>query len=244
MIIYLLIRLSANILLLLLCMGGLLPVSLLVLVLTSKSTTAHQIIYVLPDNSTNASCLFQPCATLSQYLLDNNGSLPVVSNVDYHFLPGEYYIPANMTLQYLHNFTIIGSSRNKLLSTIFFIDFQAYVKFYNSIKFAISNVMFRKYDKRYKGYDHRVCNIIISKCYSCIIVNVTFLHYGICGENLRGKSYLSNIVIDFTFYYYDGIYLYYEEDSHHTVIIDRITMYGDEHCTSKVANKHKGIYIQ
>ena len=244
MIIYLLIRLSANILLLLLCMGGLLPVSLLVLVLTSKSTTAHQIFYVLPDNSTNASCLFQPCATLSQYLLDNNGSLPVVSNVDYHFLPGEYYIPANMTLQYLHNFTIIGSSRNKLLSTIFFIDLQAYVKFYNSIKFAISNVMFRTYDKRYKGYDHRACNIIISKCYSCIIVNVTFLHYGICGENLRGKSYLSNIVIDFTFYYYDGIYLYYEEDSHHTVIIDRITMYGDEHCTSKVANKHRGIYIQ
>ena len=227
-------------------MGELIPVILLIFILTSIST-AVQVFYVLPDNSTNASCSFQPCATLSQYLLDNNGSLPVVSNVEYHFLPGEYHVPTNMTLRYLHNFTIIGISRNKFLSTVFFIDLQAYVKFYNSVKFAISNVVFRTYDKRYKEYDHNTCNIMLSNCFSCKIVNVTFLHYGICGDNLSGKSYLSNIVMDFTFYYYDGIYLYYEEDSqtyHHTLIIDRILMYGNEHCTSKVAPKHRGISIK
>ena len=55
------------------------------------------VLHVLPDNSsTNASCPSQqPCATLSQYLLDN-GTLPVVSNVEYHFLPGEHHVPANM----------------------------------------------------------------------------------------------------------------------------------------------------
>ena len=57
-------------------------------------STATEILYVLPDNSANAvSCPSQPCATLSQYLLDN-GTLPVVSNVEYHFLPGEHHVPA------------------------------------------------------------------------------------------------------------------------------------------------------
>ena len=61
-------------------------------------STATEVLYALPDNSTNVSCPSQPCATLSQYLLDN-GTLPVVSNVEYHFLPGEHHIPANMTLE-------------------------------------------------------------------------------------------------------------------------------------------------
>ena len=35
-------------------------------------STATEILYVLPDNSTDAvSCPSQPCATLSQYLLNN-----------------------------------------------------------------------------------------------------------------------------------------------------------------------------
>ena len=72
----------------------------------SVPSAAQQVFYVSPDNSTSTSCPFQPCATLSQYMLDNNGSLPVVLNVEYHFLPGEHYIPTNMTLQYLHNFTM------------------------------------------------------------------------------------------------------------------------------------------
>ena len=76
-------------------MGESIAVILHVVILTSMSAAAHhdQVFYVLPDNSTNASCSLQPCATLSQYLLDNNGSLPVVSNVEYHFLPGEHHVP-------------------------------------------------------------------------------------------------------------------------------------------------------
>ena len=49
-------------------------------------STATEIFYVLPDNSSNNSCPSQPCAILSQYWL-HNGTLPVVSNVEYHFLP-------------------------------------------------------------------------------------------------------------------------------------------------------------
>ena len=65
------------------------------------ASAAIEILYVIPDNSTSAvSCPSQPCATLSQYALDN-GTLPVVSNAEYHFLPGEHHVPANLTFQNL-----------------------------------------------------------------------------------------------------------------------------------------------
>ena len=67
-------------------------------------STAIEILYVLPDNSTNVICPSQPCAaTLNQYWSDN-GTLPVVSNVEYNFLSGEHHIPTNMILQNLQNF--------------------------------------------------------------------------------------------------------------------------------------------
>ena len=62
-----------------------------------------EIFYVLPDNTPDTvSCPSQPCATLSQHLL-NNHTLPVISNAEYHFLPGEHHVPDNMMLQNLYN---------------------------------------------------------------------------------------------------------------------------------------------
>ena len=62
-------------------------VKILVHVLIGIST-ATEIFYVLPDNSPNISCPSHHCATFS---LDND-TLPVVSNVEYHLLPGEHYV--------------------------------------------------------------------------------------------------------------------------------------------------------
>ena len=80
---------------------------LLLVIIHIWLTIATQIFYVLPDNPINVSCSSQPCATLSQYLLDNNGTLPVVSNVEYHFLPGEHQIPTGAKLNLLYNFTLM-----------------------------------------------------------------------------------------------------------------------------------------
>jgi len=70
--------------------------------------TATEVLYVLPDDPTNVRCPSQTCSTLSQYLLDNNG-LPVVSNVEYHFLPGEHHLPTTMTLKNLYNISFVGA---------------------------------------------------------------------------------------------------------------------------------------
>jgi len=64
------------------------------------TSTGVQIFTILPDDTTNVSCPSQPCATLSQYLLDDNGTLPVVSNVEYHFLPGEHHLSSHLIQNY------------------------------------------------------------------------------------------------------------------------------------------------
>ena len=170
-------------------MRGFIQLLLLVLTFISISTAAQQVFYVLADNSTNVSCSFQPCATLSQYLLDNNGSLPVLSDVKYHFSPGEHQIPTSITLQYLHNFVITGISGNKSLSTILIIGL--HIKVRNSTNFTISNVVVKTYyDQHYDDSNDAICKVVLTNCIFCNITNV-FLNTGLCGESLGGKSYVS-----------------------------------------------------
>ena len=153
--------------------------------------------YILPDNSTNDSCPSQPCATLSQHWL-HNSTLPVVSNVEYHFLPGEHHVPANMMLQNLHNFSIIGTISNSSLLTVLIGCSQSLYVIYisNSFFVSVTNIMFKH------------CNMLLNKigrttlklfcCFSCKVENITFVQYGIIGFNLIGRSYLNNIKVGFS----------------------------------------------
>ena len=108
-------------------------------------STATKILYVLPDNSTNVICLSQPCATLSQYWSDN-GTLPVVSNVEYNFLPGERHVPANMILRNLQNFSIIGIiNKTSPLPALIGCSQSSYIiKIIDSHSVTIANVMFKR----------------------------------------------------------------------------------------------------
>ena len=158
-------------------------------------STATEIFYVLPDNSTNASCPSQPCATLSQYWL-HNGTLPVVSNVAYHFLPGEHHVPANMTLQNLHNFSIIGAIRNSSLPTVLIGCSQSFYAIYISDSFfvSITNVKFKHCSILPNNVTRPTLKLFC--CFSCKIENVTFVQYGIVGYNLIGRSYLNNVKVE------------------------------------------------
>ena len=81
-----------------------------IIVLVASRCTALETFYVLPDDATNITCSPQNnCGTLSQYLLDNN-TLAAVDNVEYHFLPGEYYIYTSIEMRDVSNVSITGSS--------------------------------------------------------------------------------------------------------------------------------------
>ena len=158
-------------------------------------SSATEILYVLPENSTNSvNCPSQPCATLSQYLLDN-GTLPVVSNVEYHFLPGEHHVPPNMILQSLYNFSIIGTVNNSSSPIVLVGCSQSYViNIINSHFVNIFNVMFRHCSTS-RSNNVKYSNLIVSCCFSCKIENITLLHYGVKAHNLIGNSYLNGTKI-------------------------------------------------
>ena len=156
--------------------------------------TVIEIFYVLPDDSTDISCLSQPCAALSEYY---NGTLPVVSNVEYQFLPGEHHIPTNMELKNLHNFSIVGII-SKTSPVILVGCLQLYtINIINSQFVIIKNIIFKHCsilpDKKTK-----ITNVQMSSCFSCKIQNVTFSQYGFKGFNLVGETHLHNIKIKVT----------------------------------------------
>ena len=193
---------------------------------------ATRIIHVLPDNLINTSCPVQPCATLSEYLLDN-GTLPVVSNVQYYFLPGEHHVPANMLLQDLCNFSIIGTVKESPPPVMLVGCLQSYViNVINSYNFTIANVMFRRCDQIQLDKYKCLANLLIDSCYSCTIENVVFLNSGLKGTNLIGKSYLTKILIKSyvnLLVFCQGITLYYWDkpaykDHKHVLIMDQINI--------------------
>ena len=167
-----------------------LVVVVVVVVVDIWLSNATQIFSVLPNNPTNVSCPSQPCATLDQYLLDN-GTLPVVSNVEYHFLPGEHAVPTNIQIKNAHNFTLVGDiSADPLVVFVGSSTFSVH----NSSKVIIANMLLKKTnDQRF-----HTTNLVLLTCISCRVENFTFLGYGLQLHNLLGNSLLSNIKINMT----------------------------------------------
>ena len=209
-----------------------------------------EILYVLPDNTTNTtSCPSQPCATLSQYCVDND-TLPVLSNVEYHFLPGEHHVPANMELQNLSNFSIIGTvSKPSPLAVLVLLDCsQSYIiNIIDSYNVTIANVILKQCDRQ------QLTNLLISSCYSCTIENVIFINLGLVGSNLIGTSHLTKIVIKANrekskfLMFCQGITLTYRDqqsstDHKHHLIMNQINIIGDGNkCYS--SNNIVGLHI-
>ena len=158
-----------------------------------QESTANKILYVWPDNSANTSCSSQPCPTLSQLMLDD-GTLPDVTNVEYHFLPGEHQVPVNIILNNLHNVSIIGIVSKQspqvvlvgcLLSHVLRINTSYYVN--------IRNLAFKRcYNSQLQPIMY-FTSLYLSWCFSCVVENVTFTNFGMLGENLMGNSYLNAI---------------------------------------------------
>ena len=181
----------------------------------TQELTATKILHVVSDNSINASCSLQPCATLSQYLLDN-GTLPIRANVEYHFLPGEHQVPANVVLNNLHNFSIVGVVNKSSSSAVLIGCFHSYILYIRaSHNVIIRNVMFKRcyYNNPQLQYQY-LTSVLISTCFSCVIENVTFNNFGIVGDNLLGETILNEIYITHTMaigQFCQGIVLAYRE---------------------------------
>ena len=140
-----------------------------------------EIFYVLPDNFINVSCPSQPCATLLQYFLDNNGTFLAMSNAEYHFLPGVYPIMSTTDeiFENLNNFTIVGASSSISSVVICFLtSFQIIIKHSHSVK--IWKVKF----KRCTGtVSDNYFILDFNNCKSCSLNDVSFSDCGLALHN-------------------------------------------------------------
>ena len=163
-----------------------------------STCTATKILYILPDNVSDVNCPAQPCATLGQYLLDN-GSLPVLSDVEYHFLPGEHHVVNNVDIEKAFNFSLIGfglSPAKLVCISHYFVG----VSF--SFNVTIRNLAFSQCNGvLYNNFtidQYIVASLLIYNCSHCKVEDVKFFGYGFAGINLFLNSYFKNIVIEMT----------------------------------------------
>ena len=163
-----------------------------------STCVATKILYVLPDNVSNINCPSQPCATLSQYLLEN-GSLPVVSDVEYYFLPGEHHINIVIDIVNALKFSLIG---NGLPPAKLVCWPQSYVRVHFSYNVTIKNLVFSHCHGNNTlvsqlGLD-TAAGLFLYECSHCKAEELWFDGYGLAGINLFLNSSLNYINIDMT----------------------------------------------
>jgi len=148
--------------------------------------------YVIPDNISPAHCPSQPCATLSQYL-QKNSALSFVSDVEYHFLPGEHFVTSDILIQHVSKFVFSGSAETipslKCHTGVF-------IMIYSSSNVNITHLSIENCGNE----SSLVASVFLHNCVYCNIIKVTFyppVTYSITGINLLGECYLDYIAITF-----------------------------------------------
>ena len=177
------------------------PVAIMIMIQTKMCTcTPSGLLYVLPDNSTNASCPSQPCATLSQYLMNMSG----MSNVKLLFLSGEHSLTSNTTMHHLYNVTMVGVDsqyQNIVPAKIVCQSAEAVLIFVNASNIMITNLVFKNFGgitalPLYPfGTSEHLSALFFDTCYYCKVTNTTFIGYGLVANNLLGESHLDNITL-------------------------------------------------
>ena len=212
-----------------------------------STCTATKILYVLPDNVSDVNCPSQPCATLGQYLLDN-GSLPVLSDVEYHFLPGDHHVVNIINMYDAFNFSLIGFglSPAKLICTSHY-----YVGVFNSYNVTIRNLVFSQCsgDLESQFPLYIAAGLFLIRCSYCQVEDLKFFGYGFVGVNLLLNSYLNNITIDITtvrrtvFMCSQKFYLIFVkvEDDYDYIVINQVVITGH---TKLCYKGHKSMEIE
>ena len=141
--------------------------------------TSSGLFYVLPDDSTNASCPSHPCATLSQYMVNISG----MSHVKFLFLSGKHNLTSNITMRHVGNVTMTGVGHDNLVPATILCNSAKAVMYFNvAFNLTIANLMFQncggnKLADRYNNYSQFKAAVYFSTCYHCIVTNVTFKGY-------------------------------------------------------------------
>ena len=125
--------------------------------------TLTGLFYVSPDDSPNASCPSQPCATLSQYSLN----MSVMSNVKFLFLSGKHSLISNITIEHAYNITMVGADYLSPVE-LFCHSIDAVIVFADCSNITITNLVLKNcggigptimpsYDENDGYHDYKTC---------------------------------------------------------------------------------------
>ena len=174
---------------------------------------------VTPDDHYYPNTTCHHCCNLQHYLL--NTTKYFTSNTQLLFLPGVYHLHTNLTIQNVHNISLIGNG--KVISNVT-IRCEQYIgiAFINITNLVIANMVIQQCSSQH--IFHKSIGfytvLFIKKC-SITLNNLHIhkqnhfhhgIHYAVTTINAIGQSRFSNI----TCY---GIYLYYNESQSSSVLL-------------------------
>ena len=223
-------------------------------------STGAEVVYVLPNNFTDVSCPSQPCATLLQYFLANNGTLPVVYNVEYHFLPGVYLVTSttDLILENLNNFTLVGASSSILSVVICFLtSHQVIIKHSHNV--TIWRIMFKQCEGSTGDNFDNYFILDLDNCTSCSLIDVSFSECGLAMHNAFDFT-MTNISVEIKKAYsrtrYHGIMLVYDDEfwdntqqhiytiNHTVALLSDVTIAGHKYTRGvAISVSHPGYYV-
>ena len=96
--------------------------------------------------------------------------LSVVSNVEYHFLPEEHHITANVILKSSQNISLTRNA-SKILSPVVLSVCSQSSNIIDSYNVMIENVMFKQCPQAH------LINLLINVCYSCTLENYSSSYF-------------------------------------------------------------------
>ena len=176
--------------------------------------TATSVYYVTPDDQShinNDRPIDHECHTLQYYLLNN--SKYFTSNTQLHFLQGSFYINADIVIDNLHNFSLVGSGVD---NTIIECSTPSLIAIINCTNTVIKNITtgsqcgssVELYDGIAKVirlrilspvfFDHKPrikshASIFVFDCYSTLVHSVLIKTHGILIINGLGNTSLTDI---------------------------------------------------
>ena len=161
-----------------------------------NACTPTGLFYVLPDDSTNASCPSYPCASINQYSL----IMLNMSNVKFMFLSGKHSLTSSIIMQDVYNVTMVGVNHDSLaLAVVVCQSAEALISFVDASNITIINLVFKSCGPTVqcsnKQVDGPIVKALFSMCYCCNITNITLIRPGMVISNLLGESFLHNIAV-------------------------------------------------
>ena len=126
----------------------------LLLVASLLHITASTVYHVMPDNHYHP--INDNTYTLQHYL--NNTNKYFTSNIQLHFLPGQYYLNNDLIIQGVCNFSLIGSRTNEVINTVINCTSPAGIVVVNSSNIVIANIVMNECGNNYSTF--------LNNCYS------------------------------------------------------------------------------